>query len=96
MIFAIGVLCFSLILIILLLVSLIRGGDERKKFIRNKTISDTFITTVVLLIIQVGQMIYIDFFKGGHYPGLNPLGALAGISFMFLFFLLFNKRRFGD
>jgi hypothetical protein len=89
------VLILSISLIVYFFVSLAKQGDERQKYIKDKTIIESFYITLLYLISNVLRMVYTDFIKGGNF-GLNPLAILAVISCTFLIILLKNNKKYGD
>lgn len=88
-------LAICLLLIVLLFISLSKQGDERQKFIKEKTTSGTFYVSIILLIVQFVKMLYTEFYLDEVYKGINPLSFLVGITFAYFILLLLNKRRFG-
>lgn len=89
------VILISIGIIILLFISLSQQGDELQKYIKDKSIIETFYFTLFyLVVISFPKMIYFDFIKGGAY-GLNPFVLLATISVYFVIALLFNKKKYG-
>ena len=91
-----GVLLLMIVLIGSLLASLAKQGDERKNFIKRKTMADTFVITVAMLIADILQSFYQIFIKGGESVHLNPFMFLVWISVIFLIAMLVNKKRFGN
>ena len=80
----------------LLLVSIAKQGDERKKLIQTKTMTYTFVSVVGLLVFEIFESIYVVFVKEMKPEGINPFTLLVTISVVFLIILLYNKKKFGD
>jgi len=66
-----------LALIGFMLVSLARRGNERSRLIKTKAMSATFISTVVLLVVETVRV------QAGHQEGTNPFWLLAAVSLLF-------------
>jgi hypothetical protein len=79
-----------LALIVLVLVSLKKRGDERSQWIKTKAMSATFIWTVLILLFETMRGMAV----GG--AGTNPLFVLAAVSFIYFVALLVYKRKYGD
>jgi uncharacterized membrane protein len=79
-----------LVLIGLMLVSLARRGDERSRLIKSKAMSATFISTVVLLVVETVRV------QAVRQEGTNPFWLLVAVSLLFLVFLMIYKKKFGD
>lgn len=90
-----GFLAICLILIIITLVSLTRLGDERKKFIKMKAQSYTFIVIIGYLIIEIGENIYKTIWGNGSYAQISPFSLLVTISGVYLISLFFSKKKYG-
>ncbi|ATP40001.1 hypothetical protein CSE16_08025 [Solibacillus sp. R5-41] len=90
-----GFLAICLILIIITLVSLTRLGDERKKFIKMKAQSYTFIVVIGYLIIEIGENIYKTIWGNGSYTQIGPFSFLVTISGVYLISLFFFKKKYG-
>lgn len=91
------ILILSMFVVIgLLFVSLAKQGDERKEFIKAKTMINTFVLVVGLLIFFVFESLYVIFVKEMKPEGINPFTLLVTISVIFLIILLYNKKKFGD
>ncbi|MFQ3544417.1 hypothetical protein Q7A53_10030 [Halobacillus rhizosphaerae] len=91
-----GVLLLMIVLIGSLLASLAKQGDERKNFIKRKTMADSFVLVVGMLMIDILQSFYQIYIKGGEPVHLNPFMLLVWISVIFLIAMLVNKKRFGN
>ncbi|GIO23023.1 hypothetical protein [Oceanobacillus sp. J11TS1] len=74
-----------------LLYQLSKSGDERKEFIKMKTMADTFLITVGVLLIDT----VVSFVNDGTATN-SPIIFLFVIAIVFLISLLINKRKFGD
>jgi predicted PurR-regulated permease PerM len=89
------VILIALVLIVYLFISLSKQGDELQKYIKDKSVIQTFYFTIFyLVIISIPKMLYVDFIKGGKF-GLNPFVVLAMISVYFLLSLMINKKKYG-
>jgi len=86
----IAVLALLLGLIVFMLVSLNRRGDERSRLIKTKAMSATFIWTVLLLILETVRTM------ASQDAETNPLVLLMAVSFVYLVALLAYKRKYGD
>ncbi|MBK3493689.1 hypothetical protein JFL43_02200 [Viridibacillus sp. YIM B01967] len=91
-----GIILCLLITIGLLLLSLAKQGDERKSFIKEKSMCQTFLIMVCFLIFKIGESLYLTFVRAGEVVGINPLIFLTEISIVFLISLILNKKRYGD
>lgn len=97
-VFAYIMLIFFIVSIVctcIMLFSLIKKGDERKKYILSKACTHTLLFYVVLLFID---MIYTIFFEnnGGFYIENASVLSLGIISIIFTISLFFNKRKHGN
>ena len=90
-----GALALSVLLIVMTLSSLPQLGDERKKLIKMKAQSYAFAFVIGSVFIQMVEMIYINGWTEGSYEGMNPFTFLVTTSLMYLFTLLFFKRKYG-
>ena len=84
------------VVIALLFVSIAKQGDERKEFIKAKTMINTFAIVIGLLICYIFEAIYMIFVKETKPEGINPFTFLVSISVIFLIILLYNKKKYGD
>ncbi|WP_313427968.1 hypothetical protein [Siminovitchia terrae] len=90
-----GILLLTVTLITFLLYSLSKQGDERKNYIKQKAMSQTFAVIVGLLIIEVSVSVYASMTNSLGTNGLNPFTFLVTISIVYFVALLINKKRFG-
>lgn len=75
-----------------------RKGDERKEFIYSKAQSYAFMVIIGMLILEVGQSIYLAI-KGNVVSignGISPIAFLTVVSIIYLATLLICKRKHGD
>lgn len=82
--------------IILALKSILKQGDERRKFIINKTICNTFFIIIGMLLIYIIEYIYSSIVNDVSTKGINPFILTFIISIIFLFQLLYTKKKYGD
>lgn len=93
--FFLGFLLINALLIILTLISLPKLGDERKDFIKMKAQSYTFTVIIGITLIQIIKNAYKTIWGNGVFEGINPLSQLTTISIIYLFSLLFFKKKYG-
>lgn len=91
-----GVIVITVVLIFLALGSLVSLGDERKKFIKMRAQSYAFSVVIALLLIEIGQNLYLSFFSSGYSGGINPYIFLVVVSIVYLITLLVYKKKYGD
>lgn len=89
-------LLVSVIAIVVMLVSLSRRGDERRRMIIEKTSARTFLFMVSILCFSV----LIGFIpaamgRGAIWPNLNPLALLALLSVIYAVHLAYFGRKYG-
>lgn len=84
----------SLICAVLMVVSLAKGGDERRKFILSKACTAAFIIYCVKLIIDVLCVLLI---KNSLFAvEYSPIFSLGILSIVFTVCLFVYKRKYGD
>lgn len=91
-----GIMMITIILIVTTLSSLVAQGDERKKLIKMKAQSYTFIVVIVYLLFEVGTSMYLSLYSNNKYEGMNPYIFLVVMSIVYLITLLVYKRKYGD
>jgi hypothetical protein len=79
-----------LALIVTVLVSLKKRGDERSQWIKTKAMSAAFIGSVLILLFESARSM------AGGDAETNPLLVLAAVSFIYFVALLVYKRKYGD
>lgn len=89
------VLAICILLIIVTLATLPKFGDERKKFITMKAQSYTFTIVIGLTLIEIIEYVYLTNWTDTSYEGMNPFAFLVIISVVYLFSLLFSKKKYG-
>jgi ABC-type xylose transport system permease subunit len=87
----ISIFLTSILLIVFMLFSLSRRGDEREQFIKTKAMSTTFIWTVVILVAEAVRVLF-----ASHNNGTNPVWILMFVSLIFLVSLVVYKKKYGD
>ncbi|UAC48567.1 hypothetical protein K6959_00750 [Bacillus aquiflavi] len=90
-----GVFFITIILMILLLYSLSKHGDERKEYIKTKTMSYTFTIIIGLLLTKKGEDVYVSITNSTRTNGFNAYTFLVTITTVYFVVLLINKKRFG-
>lgn len=96
------IILFGIILIVMgflitmMITSLSKQGDERRDFIISKSIKETFIILVGILILSVCEATYISISKNISVKGVNPFILLSITSIVFFLELLFTKKKFGN
>lgn len=91
-----ALLAVSLALIVVMLVSLAKQGDERRQAILGKACVSTFYITLGILIadaIRNAILVYIDGWEGGAIPSFALLAFIAAV---FAAALAVFKRKYGD
>ncbi|MGX9933638.1 hypothetical protein ACW0KB_20835 [Virgibacillus salarius] len=91
-----GLNVLILLIIGTLLYQLAKKGDERKEYIKTKTMADTFLITIGVLFLDIVFSIYNVIVNDGEVITNNPFIFLFIIAIVFLICLLFNKRKYGD
>lgn len=92
----IGLILFGIFLItvivldLVMLISLIMQGDERKKMIVWKTSTYTLLGTVGYFVVCIVE----SFFRG--YKGINPFTILASTAIIYCVLLFGFKKKYGD
>lgn len=89
-----------------LLVSIAKQGDERKEFIKNKAMSQTFTITVLMLFLNVLISVAKPIAKAYEFTPVttylenvsdaNSLTLLTSISIIYFITLCINKRKYGN
>jgi len=85
-----AVIAILLALIIFMLISLNKRGDERSRLIKTKAMSVTFIWTVLILLAETVRTMI------SENAGTNPLLLLTAVSFIFFIALMAYKIKYGD
>ncbi|MCJ7856163.1 hypothetical protein MUJ63_07555 [Lachnospiraceae bacterium NSJ-143] len=87
----------SIILIVFMLFSLSRNGDERRKMILSKACSSTFYIMVGMLVLDIIYQ-FISFGAGRHgaYRGFNPFITLCVLAVVYTINLIYFKKKYGD
>lgn len=81
-------------MIVFMLYSLAKQGDERKRLIKTKTMSTTFLWTIAILIEEVIRMLIKN---DPNNPNItNPLLVLMTVSIIFFVSLIIYKKKYGD
>lgn len=89
-------LLVSVIAIAVMLVSLSRRGDERRRMIVQATSARTFLFMVSLLCLSVLiGLIPAAMGQGAVWPNLNPLILLALLSVIYAVHLAYFSRKYG-
>ncbi len=83
-------------LITMMITSISKQGDERRDFIISKSIKETFIILVGILILSVCEATYISIAKNISVKGVNPFILLSITSIVFFLELFFTKKKFGN
>lgn len=91
-----GIILLMVVLIGLLLSSLSNQGDERKQFIKTKSMSQTLAIVIGVLIFKSGKFLYLEIWKGQEAEGMNPFSFLVTISILYLITLQINKKKHGS
>ena len=88
-------LIISAVCTIIMLISIFKKGDERRKYILAKTCTHTFLICAGILLVDV---IYTLFFE--KYTcfsvGSKPILYLGAVAIVFTISLFMNKRRYGN
>lgn len=73
-------------------------GDERRKFINTKAQSYAFIVVTGMLILEVGESIYLTIQGNTSYNGngISPIMFLTVISIIYLVTFLIYRKKYGD
>lgn len=85
---AAAALCF--VGIVILLITLVRRGDERRRMIVEKSCAFTFIVMAVYLIFCAIE----DFFS--TVKGTDAVRMLSLLTIVYFITLLYNKKKYGD
>ena len=90
----VAVFIILIILVLIVLALLLKQGDERFEYIKAKAITNSFIATVGLLVAKLCYGIYKSGVQTTNENRVN-LSLLITISIIFLFSLLWEKRKYG-
>ena len=82
--------------IIITLVSLTQLGDERKKLIKMKAQSFSFVVVFFMLLFHIAKSAYLALAKGDMDYGISPLPFLFTVSLIYLVALRTVKKKYGD
>lgn len=88
-------LLVSVIAIAVMLVSLSRRGDERRRMIVQITSARTFAVTVAYLCLNVLIGLLSSAAGSAVWPALNPLILLAVLSLVYALHLAYFSRKYG-
>lgn len=88
----VGLFLIMVVSIGFLMYSLAKRGDERKKLIKMKAMSGTFLAAVAVLVIQI----ILSLIRNRQLEGMNPLINLTILSVVFFFLLLYYRKHYGD
>lgn len=97
-ILAYGILVFFIVSIIctgVMLFSLIKKGDERKKYILARSCTQTLLIYIGVLFIDVIYTIFLES-NGGFYIENSSILSLGILSIIFTISLFLNKRKYGN
>ena len=84
-------------IIIIMFVSLTKQGDERRKMIVEKASAQTFAVTVLYLLFCIAKNIYKVVSGTDMAPeGMNPFVTLTVIAVIYMFELIYHKKKYGD
>jgi hypothetical protein len=92
---------YSIILLVcgifILVATLSQKGDERRKFIKEKAQSYSFIVVIGVLILEVAQSIYLTFQGNASYNGngISPIMFLTLILIIYLVTLPIYRKKYG-
>lgn len=81
-------------LVVNLLVSLTKKGDERKNHIRTKSMANAFMVLVGILLLDVIWTMFRMIIGQAGTP--YPFVYLFAVSLVFLISLVINKKKYGD
>ncbi len=70
------VLAICVLLIVIVLASLPKLGDEKKNYIKMKAQSYVFTIAIGLALIEIIESVYLTFWTDSSYEGMNPLTFL--------------------
>ncbi|MBB4826675.1 small-conductance mechanosensitive channel [Sporosarcina luteola] len=90
-----GIFLLTVSLIAFLLFSLTKQGDERKNYIKQKAMSQTFVVIIGVLLIEIAVSVYTSLTDNPGTTGLNPFTFLVTITIVYFVSLIINKKRFG-
>lgn len=83
--------------IIIMFTSLAKQGDERRKMIVEKASAQTFAVIVLYLLFCVAQNTYKVVSGTDTTPkGMNPFVTLTVIAVIYMFELIYHKKKYGD
>ncbi|WP_117149193.1 hypothetical protein [Paraliobacillus zengyii] len=73
-------------------------GDERRNFIKTKAQSYAFIVVIGMLLLEVGESIYLTIQGNTSYNSNenSPIVLLTVISIIYLATLIFYRKKYGD
>lgn len=90
-----GLLLLFLLAILASLFSLAKLGDERKTFIKEKAQSSAFMVTVLILLFDSLESLYLTYKGYQSFSPTHPVILLTVISLVYLISLFWTRRKHG-
>ena len=88
-------LIISAICIVIMLISISKQGDERRKFILSKTYKPTFLISIGILLADVSYTLFLERFTH-FYIEDTPILYLGVVAIVFTISLFVNKQKHGN